>query len=85
MANDNKISRAEALKRMGGLALGSAVAPLLAAQEEPNRASSSKPNILWITGEGVPLKVLSCYGSQLLRTPNIDRIANEGMRFANSF
>jgi len=28
---------------------------------------------------------LSCYGSQLIKTPNIDRIANEGMRFENSF
>ncbi len=86
MAEDNKISRAEALKRIGSLALGSSLVPLLAeAQGESNRPSSSKPNILWITGEGVPLNVLSCYGSQLLRTPNIDRIANEGMRFANSF
>ncbi len=47
--------------------------------------SSDKPNILWITGEGVRLHVLSCYGSWLMSTPNIDRIANEGMRFDNSF
>ncbi|HEX7359113.1 MAG TPA: sulfatase [Bryobacteraceae bacterium] len=85
MPNNNKISRAEALKRLGGLALGSSLAPLLKAQEESGRLSSGKPNILWITGEGVPLKVLGCYGSQLMSTPNIDRIANEGMRFANSF
>jgi arylsulfatase A-like enzyme len=85
VAEDNKISRAEALKRIGTLALGSNFLPLLAAQGETSGPSSSKPNILWITGEGVPLKVLSCYGSQLLRTPNIDRIANEGMRFTNSF
>src|SRR6185312_4159401 len=44
-----------------------------------------KPNILWITTEGLPLKVLSCYGGTLIKTPNIDRIAKEGMLFQNSF
>lgn len=44
-----------------------------------------KPNILWITTEGVPLSVLSCYGSRVMKTPNIDRLANEGMLFHNSF
>ena len=58
-------------------------------QSEPQRQSaggdSKRPNILWITTEGVPLKVLSCYGSQLMSTPGLDRIAREGMRFENSF
>lgn len=44
-----------------------------------------KPNILWITGEGVPVTALSCYGSRLVDTPNIDRLANDGMRFRNAF
>jgi len=46
---------------------------------------NNKPNIIWITTEGLPLKVLSCYGGTLIKTPNIDRIANEGMLFQNSF
>jgi arylsulfatase A-like enzyme len=46
---------------------------------------ADKPNIIWITTEGVPLKVLSCYGGTLVKTPNIDRIAREGMLFRNSF
>jgi arylsulfatase A-like enzyme len=49
------------------------------------RATQARPNILWITGEGVPVNALSCYGSQLLSTPNIDRIAKEGVRFENAF
>ncbi|MGA7343528.1 MAG: sulfatase-like hydrolase/transferase, partial [Terracidiphilus sp.] len=44
-----------------------------------------RPNILWITGEGVPQAALSCYGSRLIDTPNIDRIAREGLCFTNSF
>lgn len=91
------ISRKEALKRMGGLALGlplaSAAIPhgsSAAPKSFPNiivpkKPRAGKPNILWITAEGVPLSVLSCYGSRLMQTPNIDRIANEGMLFKNSF
>jgi arylsulfatase A-like enzyme len=48
-------------------------------------AKTDKPNIIWITTEGVPLRVLSCYGSSIMKTPNIDRIAKEGMLFKNSF
>ncbi|MEO6829996.1 MAG: sulfatase [Acidobacteriaceae bacterium] len=91
------ISRREALKTLGGAALGSALLPAtLSAQTGASPAShpavrtsrktrSDKPNILWITGEGVPLNALSCYGSKLIHTPNIDRLASEGMRFENSF
>jgi arylsulfatase A-like enzyme len=79
---------------MGSAALGSALAPQMLSGEIPKTdgrpratagVSSQKPNILWITTEGVPLNALSCYGSQLIKTPNIDRIANEGMKFENSF
>lgn len=90
----NLITRREALAKIGGAALGSTLASSrlpaqTGAQSAPQvktpRKSNKKPNVLWITGEGVPLKVLSCYGSQLMSTPHIDRIANEGMRFDNSF
>ncbi|HET7105034.1 MAG TPA: sulfatase, partial [Terracidiphilus sp.] len=88
------ITRRQMLTSMGGAVLGSALTPQLMAgqaqqQGEQPRARggkpASRPNILWITTEGVPLSVLSCYGSQLMQTPNIDRIAREGMRFDNSF
>lgn len=100
MDHNNEISRAEALRRLGGLAFGSSfLSPLLSgqsnsqsspapqtgAEKKPGSHSSRQPNILWITGEGVPTAALSCYGSRLIHTPNIDRIAREGMRFENSF
>jgi arylsulfatase A-like enzyme len=63
-----------------------APAGTVSAQKESHvLKAKQKPNILWITTEGVPLKVLSCYGSRLIQTPNIDRIAKEGMLFRNSF
>jgi hypothetical protein len=46
-----------------------------------------KPNILVIWGDDIGLTNLSCYGDGVMgyRTPNIDRIAAEGMRFTDSY
>jgi len=100
--NSTDISRKEALKQMGGLALGSTFLSSLA--DTPKKAESSfpniitdrasdKPNVLWITSEGTPISILNCYldnrwrdlWANLVDTPNIDRIAREGMKFENAF
>jgi arylsulfatase len=49
--------------------------------------ASDKPNILVIWGDDIGISNLSCYSDGLMgyRTPNIDRIANEGMRFTDSY
>jgi arylsulfatase len=46
-----------------------------------------KPNILVIWGDDIGITNLSCYSDGLMgyRTPNIDRIAEEGMRFTDSY
>lgn len=46
-----------------------------------------KPNILVIWGDDIGISNISCYSDGLMgyRTPNIDRIANEGMRFTDSY
>lgn len=43
-----------------------------------------KPNIVWIMLEDWGYQ-LSCYGEPGIETPNIDRLASEGMRYTNSF
>ena len=50
-------------------------------------ADSEKPNILVIWGDDIGITNLSCYSDGLMgyRTPNIDRIAHEGMRFTDSY
>ena len=49
--------------------------------------TSEKPNILVIWGDDIGISNLSCYSDGLMgyRTPNIDRIADEGMRFTDSY
>jgi arylsulfatase len=47
----------------------------------------SRPNILVIWGDDIGISNLSCYSDGLMgyRTPNIDRLADEGMRFTDSY
>ncbi|BBX54853.1 hypothetical protein MSHO_01980 [Mycobacterium shottsii] len=48
---------------------------------------NGKPNILVIWGDDIGITNLSCYSDCLMgyRTPHIDRIANEGMRFTDAY
>ena len=43
-----------------------------------------RPNILWITCEDMSPR-LGCYGDELASTPNIDRLASQGIRFTNVY
>jgi len=43
-----------------------------------------RPNILWILSEDISPE-LSCYGTQGVQTPNLDRLAGQGIRFNNAF
>jgi len=45
----------------------------------------SRPNILFIMTDDHAAHAMSCYGSRINKTPNLDRIANSGMRFDNCF
>jgi arylsulfatase A-like enzyme len=53
----------------------------------PLAAQSRKrpPNIVWILADDLGYADLGCYGQQYIRTPNIDRLAAEGMRFTNAY
>jgi arylsulfatase len=50
-------------------------------------SDGDRPNILVIWGDDIGITNLSCYSDGLMgyRTPNIDRIADEGMRFTDSY
>jgi arylsulfatase A-like enzyme len=49
--------------------------------------TEQKPNIVVIWGDDIGLSNLSCYSDGIMgyRTPNIDRIADEGMRFTDCY
>ena len=47
--------------------------------------SDNRPNILFIMADDHAAQAISCYGSDINATPNIDKIAEEGVRFENTF
>lgn len=47
--------------------------------------AQGKPNILWVTIEDTSPEFIGCYGNKDAKTPVIDRLAKEGVRFTNAF
>ncbi|HKO96167.1 MAG TPA: sulfatase-like hydrolase/transferase [Pyrinomonadaceae bacterium] len=48
-------------------------------------AASPRPNILFILADDLGYGDLSCYGRPDYQTPNLDRLAAEGIRFTNAY
>lgn len=49
------------------------------------KTMAQKPNIVFIMSDDHAAQAISAYGSKLIKTPNIDRLAKEGMKFENCF
>lgn len=60
-----------------------ALAVLLLCGEMGKLESASRPNILFIMSDDHAAHALSCYGSKVNQTPQMDRLARGGMRFVN--
>lgn len=60
------------------LAVPFAAAGLVSCAEKPQQ--QKQPNILFIMTDDHTTQAMSCYGGTLLQTPNMDRLAREGMR-----
>jgi arylsulfatase A-like enzyme len=58
--------------------LSLAAAPLV-------RAQARKPNIVWIMADDMAWGDPGCYGQKFVRTPNIDTLARDGMRFTDAY
>lgn len=54
---------------------------LIFAQES---RAADRPNIVWIVTEDMSPD-MGCYGDKLARTPNLDKLAAEGVRFTNAY
>lgn len=66
--------------------LGSALAALAASScAAPLVAPARRPNIVFILADDHAAHAIGAYGSSVARTPHIDRLAREGMRFERAF
>lgn len=45
----------------------------------------AKPNVIYILADDLGYGDLSCYGQEKFQTPNIDRLATEGLKFTNHY
>ncbi len=78
--NNRNITRRNALK-VGAAAL--IVIGLLL--PIPAMSNEKKPNILFILSDDHRWDAMSCMGHPVIKTPNMDRIAREGVLFKNAF
>ena len=60
-----------------------ALAACLPAQGKP--LSGARPNIIFVFSDDHAAHAISAYGSQINKTPHIDRLASEGLLFRNNF
>ena len=50
-----------------------------------HQEATPRPNILWLTYEDTSPQFIGCYGDSLAKTPTMDRLAAEGVRFTSAF
>lgn len=70
------------IKPFPPIILTSLTMPLNSAPAQ-NAADGHRPNILWIVVEDASPH-LGCYGETTIETPNLDRLAREGVRYENA-
>ena len=56
----------------------------LSCQEIEKEEVAAQPNFLWLSVEDLSPR-LGCYGDQIARTPTLDELAAEGVRYENAF
>jgi arylsulfatase A len=68
---------------------GAAASAAPAQRKAPSRTPAPKPgrppNIVWIMGDDLGCGDLGCYGQHYIKTPNVDRLARQGMRFTDAY
>ncbi|MFV0390997.1 MAG: sulfatase family protein [Paludibacteraceae bacterium] len=66
------------------LTFGACLAMPTQAQKDAKTISSEKPNVVLIYADDIGYGDFSCYGAHRVETPNVDMLANNGLRFRNA-
>ena len=69
---------------VAGLSASVAVKQLLTSRRSKGQLGEGHPNVLLITADDLG-PYLGCYGDKQARTPNLDKLASEGVRFENGY
>ncbi len=83
--SDN-FTRRDFIGAVGTTAAVSALGPhAAAAQERPNVPTAERPNVLFILADDLGYGDLSCYGRPDYDTPELDRLASQGLKFTSNY
>ena len=58
---------------------------LISCTSDQSENLAGRPNIIFIMSDDHAYQAISAYNSELIQTPNIDRIADQGIKFTQSF
>ncbi|MBD3422032.1 MAG: sulfatase-like hydrolase/transferase [Chitinivibrionales bacterium] len=83
MHKSKQVSRRNFINTIG-LGAAAVALPRAAHTQTTGKSQNQQPNILWITIEDAS-PYLGCYGDDLAKTPNIDKLASEGVRYTNCY
>jgi arylsulfatase A-like enzyme len=83
----NKLDRREVLKVMGGAFATLPLHKLASSIKflQGGTAPRNAPNFIFILTDDQQQQAMSAYSNKILKTPNMDRIASEGIRFTEAF
>ena len=79
----SKQSRREFIRTIGLTVASAGGAPLLPGSATAGRGD--RPNIIYILADDLGYGDLGCYGQKKIKTPNIDKLAEEGMKFTDHY
>lgn len=88
MDSDKRVNRRDFFGQAGGVSAGLVLGGFArAAQSSSSQGSSGvkRPNVLFVFADQLRYSALGSSGNRIVRTPNLDRLASQGLVFDNAF
>jgi len=81
----DSMKRREFLDMIWGITVAAALPGCAKAERRAGKLRRNRPNIIFIMADDMGYGDLGCYGQKRIKTPNIDKLAEEGTRFTQCY